>query len=69
MHLKSGLHDLDIFGEGDRWSLAIDGLVLRKRFRSMADAREAGFAELARIRQVASPENSSARSPVWISAS
>jgi hypothetical protein len=69
MHLKSGQHDLDIFGEGDRWSLAIDGLVLRKRFRSMADAREAGFAELARIRQVASPETSSARSPVWISAS
>jgi len=65
MHLKCDLHDLDIFGVDDRWSLAIDGLVLRKRFHSMGDAREAGLAELARIRPAASPpEAKSAESPV-----
>jgi hypothetical protein len=54
MHLKCGVHDLDIFGDDASWSLAIDGLVLRQRFRSMKDAREAGFAEMDRIGQVSS---------------
>jgi hypothetical protein len=65
MHLKCGLHDLDIFGDDDRWSLAIDGLVLRQRFRSMIDAREAGLAELDRIRPApSSPESKPTRSAV-----
>jgi hypothetical protein len=67
MHLKSGLHDLDIFGDDDRWSLAIDGLVLRQRFRSMGDAREAGLAELRRIQPAAAPPGSSSSgSPVSV---
>jgi hypothetical protein len=67
MHLKCGPHDLDIFGDDDRWSLAIDGLVLRQRFRSMIDAREAGLAELDRIRPASSsPETHPAGKPVSV---
>jgi hypothetical protein len=70
MHLKCDTHDLDIFGDGDRWSLAIDGLVLRQRFRSMIEAREAGLAELVRIRPAAAlPESNSSEKPASAHAS
>jgi hypothetical protein len=67
MHLKCGLHDLDVWGSGDRWSLAIDGLVLRQRFRSMSDARETGLVELKRTRTAsASPDPDSPGPPALV---
>jgi hypothetical protein len=48
IHRNIGLHGLDVFGEGGRWSAAVDGAVLPGRFRSQEEAREVGLGELER---------------------
>ena len=55
IHRNIGLHGLDVFGEGGRWSAAIDGSVLPGRFRSQEEAQEVGLGELQRaVREEAS---------------
>jgi hypothetical protein len=48
IHRRIGLHDLDVFGEGGRWSAAVDGAVLRGRFTSREDAQRGCLGELER---------------------
>jgi hypothetical protein len=48
IHRNIGLHGLDVFGEGGRWSAAVDGAVLPGRFRSREEAQEVGLDELER---------------------
>ena len=64
IHRKLGLHDLDLFGEGDRWFAAVDGTMLRGRFTSQADAQAAGIAGLEGARRdEASPHPAPAIDP------
>ena len=46
LHRNLGLRDLDVFGDCDRWFVAVDGALLRGRFASQADAQATGVAEL-----------------------
>jgi len=58
IHYKVDQHALDIIGENARWSVAVDGDVLPGRFRSQADARAAGQAEVERAQRESRPARS-----------
>jgi hypothetical protein len=63
IHRKIGLHDVDVFGEGGRWSAAVDGTVLPGRYASREEAQEGGFSELKRTLR---EEDSTSSAGGWV---
>jgi len=55
-----GRHVLQVFGEGRRWVVAVDGVLLRGWHASTSDAWSAGVTEVDRVQRSASPEGPSA---------
>jgi len=55
-----GRHVLQVFGEGRRWVVAVDGVLLRGWHSSTSDAWSAGVAEVDRVQRSATPEMPSA---------
>jgi hypothetical protein len=51
-----GRHVLQVFGEGRRWVVAVDGVLLRGWHASTSDAWSAGVAEVDRLQRSAPPE-------------
>lgn len=54
---KVGLYALDLYRDGDDWFAAVDGTLLRGRFKSEAEAREFGFAELKVVQPCEAPSD------------
>jgi hypothetical protein len=55
-----GRHVLQVFGEGRRWVVAVDGVLLRGWHSSTSDAWSAGVAEVDRLQRSSLPETPSA---------